>query len=54
MKTFRKFLITLSISLLSSIVFGQNKDDAQLLVKQGIALNDEGKYSDALINIRKL
>jgi tetratricopeptide (TPR) repeat protein len=39
------FIITLCFS---SIAFGQSKEDAKKLVKQGITLHDEGKYVEAI------
>lgn len=32
----------------SSITYGQSKEDAKNLVKQGVALHDEGKYAEAI------
>jgi tetratricopeptide (TPR) repeat protein len=48
MKTLSKLLFTLIITVLSgNLLFAQTNDDASL-VKQGIALNDAGKYDEAI------
>ena len=48
MKTYHQFLLLFIFSAFSSHVFSQNKDDAVALVKQGVALHDEGKYPEAI------
>ncbi|QHS55152.1 tetratricopeptide repeat protein [Mucilaginibacter sp. 14171R-50] len=44
-----KYRLSLIIALfISTIAYGQNKTDATTLVKQGIALHNEGKYTEAI------
>lgn len=48
MKTYHKFLLLVLFSAFSVATFGQNKDDAAALLKEGIALHDAGKYPEAI------
>lgn len=48
MKTCRKILFLQMMLLLSLTAFGQQTDEVKKLVEQGIALNDSGKYSEAI------
>lgn len=48
MKTLPKILLIFFLLLFSVNVFGQSSNDASALVKQGVALNDEGKYKEAI------
>ncbi|HEY4325998.1 MAG TPA: tetratricopeptide repeat protein [Mucilaginibacter sp.] len=48
MKTLHKHLILFSFILLSSVLHAQNKPAAKALINQGIALNDSGKYIEAI------
>ena len=48
MKTYHKISLSLLLSVFSYVAFAQNKDDAKALVKQGITLNDAGKYDEAI------
>lgn len=48
MKTYHKVLLTLASLFIGINAFAQTKDDAKDLVKQGVALNDSGKYDQAV------
>ncbi|MFB9841418.1 tetratricopeptide repeat protein [Mucilaginibacter ginsenosidivorans] len=48
MKTCQKTLLLPILLFLSVAAFAQNNDDAKALVKQGVALNDSGKYDRAI------
>ena len=48
MKTLATTLFAYSITLLSSIVLAQDKSAAKILINEGIALHDSGKYAQAL------
>ena len=48
MKTYHKISLIFLLSIFSCVGFAQNKDDAKSLVKQGIVLNDAGKYDEAI------
>ena len=48
MKNLYKTLFTLFIGFTSSYALGQTSTDAALLVKQGVALNDSGKFDQAI------
>jgi len=47
MKTFYKILLNLSI-FIPVTAFAQNNEDARALVKEGIQLNNQGKYAEAI------
>ncbi|WPU94149.1 tetratricopeptide repeat protein [Mucilaginibacter sabulilitoris] len=48
MKTYHKILLITVFSVFSTLVFGQDKDAAKALVKQGITLHDARKYDEAI------
>jgi len=48
MKTLHKAIFLAALSLLSIKGFGQTATDAKTLVNQGVALNDAGKYAEAI------
>ncbi len=48
MKTFHKLLLILFCLFICSSAFSQTDIDKKALLKQGIALNDSGKYDEAL------
>jgi len=49
MKTLHKIVFLFSLTLvISSVTYCQNPVDAKMLIKQGIALNDSGKYTEAI------
>ena len=48
MKTFHKILSLLVLFCFSLTAFGQKTEEAKKLVSQGIALNDSGKYDQAI------
>jgi Tfp pilus assembly protein PilF len=46
---FLKYLFIPVLLLVScTVTFGQNNEDAHVLVKEGVKLNDEGKYTEAI------
>lgn len=49
----KKRVLALFLSLLSSIVFGQNKAAAEKFVDEGIAHHDSGDYENALVKYNK-
>ncbi|SEP42179.1 tetratricopeptide repeat protein [Mucilaginibacter sp. OK283] len=48
MKTYHKFLLFILFIAYAPVAFGQTKDDAKALVKEGIALHNAGKYDEAI------
>ncbi|MEO6849822.1 MAG: tetratricopeptide repeat protein, partial [Mucilaginibacter sp.] len=48
MKTYHKLLLPLAFTFFIVNAYSQAVDDAKSLVKQGVALNDSGKYDEAL------
>jgi tetratricopeptide (TPR) repeat protein len=48
MKTCHKFFLTLSFLFVWANAFSQNNEEARTLVKQGVVLNDSGKYAEAI------
>jgi tetratricopeptide (TPR) repeat protein len=48
MKTYHKFLLIILFIACAPAVFGQTKDDAIALVKEGVVLHDAGKYDEAI------
>ncbi|SDE12896.1 Tetratricopeptide repeat-containing protein [Mucilaginibacter pineti] len=48
MKTYHKYLLLILFSAFSVVAFGQGNNDAQALIKEGVALHDAGKYDDAI------
>jgi tetratricopeptide (TPR) repeat protein len=48
MKSFRYLLLILLINLFAGSAFAQTNEDAHALVKEGIKLNDEKKYAEAI------
>jgi tetratricopeptide (TPR) repeat protein len=48
MKTLSKILLSLTITLYSFTVAAQESNDPKSLVKQGVGLNDAGKYAEAI------
>jgi len=48
MKSLLKILLSLAIIIKFSVVLAQNGDDDQLLNKQAVQLNKEGKYAEAV------
>ncbi|HJP62087.1 MAG TPA: tetratricopeptide repeat protein, partial [Mucilaginibacter sp.] len=48
MRTCHKTLLLPILLCLSFAAFAQNDNDAKSLVKQGVALNDSGKYDQAI------
>ena len=52
MKTYHKLLLLPAFACFWVSAFSQVNEDAKSLVKQGVALNDSGKYDDALAKYR--
>ena len=48
MKIISKLLLMLSIIIPCNAAFAQNSEDVQSVIKQGVQLNDEGKYAEAI------
>jgi len=48
MKFFSKWILIICLLIISAHVFAQDGNNAADLVKQGIQLNDQGKYSEAI------
>ena len=48
MKTLHKTLLTLIITIFALSASAQDQNDAKSLVKQGVTLNDNGKYTEAI------
>lgn len=53
MKTINKIILLLIFSLLTNIACGQNRADAENLVKQGVAYHDKGNYEQAIAKYDK-
>src|SRR5665213_3002455 len=48
MKDFCKILLTILMVAACNQVFAQNNDDTRALIKEGVQLNDQGKYAEAI------
>jgi tetratricopeptide (TPR) repeat protein len=48
MKSFGKILLGVSMLIIGKTTFAQNNADARALIKQGVQLNDAGKYAEAI------
>ena len=48
MKTFHKVWLAAALSICTMCASAQGSAGARLLVKQGVALNDSGKYAEAI------
>jgi len=53
MKTYHKFLLIILFIAYGPVAFGQTKDDAKALLKEGIALHDAGKYDEAIAKYKE-
>jgi tetratricopeptide (TPR) repeat protein len=53
MKTYHKFLLFILFIAYAPVAFGQTKDDAKALVKEGVALHDAGKYDEAIAKYKE-
>jgi tetratricopeptide (TPR) repeat protein len=53
MKTYHKILPIFLLSIFSCTAFAQNKEGAKDLVKQGITLNDQEKYEEAIAKYKE-
>ena len=53
MKTYHKFLLIILFIACAPVAFGQTKDDAKALVKEGIVLHDAGKYDEAIAKYKE-
>jgi tetratricopeptide (TPR) repeat protein len=48
MKRLQKICVVILLTLVVNSAFAQNEDEARSLIKAGVALNDQGKYTDAI------
>src|SRR5471030_601042 len=48
MRSLRKTILFIMLTLAFNSVLAQNEDEARALIKEGVALNDQGKYTEAI------
>ncbi|MBK0379803.1 tetratricopeptide repeat protein [Mucilaginibacter segetis] len=53
MKLFHKIFLGLCFYFISTSLFAQNNPKADILIKQGTALHDEGKYTEAIAKYKQ-